>query len=393
MSVVFLASRPYGGLPHRLGRLAEGCAALGAGATYLEPAPSPTSGGRTATVREEAGLRIVRVPFPVVPAGFALRMPREDVRRIAFQALLREQAPDAQAAVADSPYWGEVVCRGDFPCLLYDPAGEGPRGLRRGRAQRSAGAEEKLLACATGAMVCSDQEAERLQSPAPGLPLHRLPGGVDAEWFQAQASRLSVPGDIRAIPRPIIGFAGRIGDGVDAERVRYAARRVPAASFVFIGPAGRPRIVRTLERSPNVFWLGEKEYRDVPAYVGAFDVGWFPVRDARVRRMPLSLYECFALGKPVVAPPFPGTETLRERGLIHGDTDEAAALGTALQDGSDRRRADRMGYAREHSWKRVAARLLAILSEPATLPEGGASAHPDRGGKEGGNAECALSSA
>ena len=53
----------------------------------------------------------------------------------------------------------------------------------------------------------------------------------------------------------------------------------------------------------NVFILGTKDYKQLPAYVQLFDVALIPFKPSRIADSsdPVKLYDYFSLGKPVVA--------------------------------------------------------------------------------------------
>jgi hypothetical protein len=52
---------------------------------------------------------------------------------------------------------------------------------------------------------------------------------------------------------------------------------------------------------PNVFYLGDKHYTDLPAYLASFDICTIPYNQTRQHSVdPIKFYEYIAMGKPVV---------------------------------------------------------------------------------------------
>lgn len=138
-----------------------------------------------------------------------------------------------------------------------------------------------------------------------------LPHGVDVETFsRALDPRTEIPEDLVALPRPVIGFFGLIADWVDLDVVQFLARSRPQWSFVLIGKTEVD--ASALRRLPNVYFLGRKEYRDLPAYCKGFDVAILPfvVNHLTLAANPLKVREYLAAGLPVVATPLPEVQRL-----------------------------------------------------------------------------------
>jgi len=160
--------------------------------------------------------------------------------------------------------------------------------------------------------------SERLAAERIGLnPNTRFVShGVDvAHFVRALDPAIEPPLDLRALPRPVIGFFGLLADWVDLDLVRAVAIARPDWSFVLVGKeATGLGVVRGLA---NVHLLGQKPYALLPAYCRGFDVGIIPFRtnELTLRANPLKLREYLAAGLPVVSTPLP--EVARYRGLVH----------------------------------------------------------------------------
>src|SRR5947199_4800710 len=68
---------------------------------------------------------------------------------------------------------------------------------------------------------------------------------------------------------------------------------------------GRKTRVDTLPQRPNLYWLGQKNYAERPAYCKAFDVCMMPfaLNEATEFINPTKALEYMATGKPIVSTP------------------------------------------------------------------------------------------
>jgi len=134
-----------------------------------------------------------------------------------------------------------------------------------------------------------------------------LPGGVDTAHFDP-AHVAAPPAGIAALPHPRIGLVGTIDDRVDVGLLVHCAEALPEATFVLVGPVKHHRVdVSPLERLPNVHLLSPRPHSEVPAIVAALDVCLIPYRINPYTEglSPIKLYECLAMGQPIVATDLP----------------------------------------------------------------------------------------
>lgn len=207
--------------------------------------------------------------------------------------------------------------------------------------------------------------------------VHLVPHGVDFEHFAAAAElpRAAVPADVRALPRPVLGYMGMISEYVDLELLAAAARARSDWSFVLLGDARRE--VGVVAGLPNVHLLGGRPYEQLPAYCRGFDVGLIPFEMNRLVRAvnPIKLREYLAAGLPVVSAPMAAVRPYAPDVQI-ADTLPTflAACETALRraaTGDRRRRQDRV---RGESW---AARVEWLSHLVEHLPPTAAEASAD----------------
>jgi glycosyltransferase involved in cell wall biosynthesis len=127
--------------------------------------------------------------------------------------------------------------------------------------------------------------------------------GVDADHYaKAQRAETQVPADVADLPHPILGYFGVIDERLDYELIDQLAKAFQSGSVVMIGPVAKVDPA-TLPRHPNLHWLGQRAYDDLPAYVKAFDVCLMPfaLNEATQNINPTKTLEYMAAGKPVVS--------------------------------------------------------------------------------------------
>jgi glycosyltransferase involved in cell wall biosynthesis len=209
---------------------------------------------------------------------------------------------------------------------------------------------------------------ELLQDCLPHAPHAQLmTHGVDwAHFSRAAFDPPPRPGDIADITGPIVGFFGLLHDWIDQDLLGATADRTPDATLVLIGKA--PVDISRLTARPNVRWLGQKKFAELPAYAAAFDVALVPfVRNELTAAVnPIKLHEYLSAGVPVVATPLPEiTRIPPQPGLVLADsTDDFVAAVQALLArpwSADQRRAAADAQS-PHSWLARCVRIAELLA-------------------------------
>ena len=131
--------------------------------------------------------------------------------------------------------------------------------------------------------------------------------GVDAEHFsKARQPETELPAEVANLPRPILGYFGVIDERLDYALLAQCAQELPDASIVMVGPLAKVE-QDSLPNFPNIHWLGQRAYTDLPALVKSFDVCLMPfaLNDATQYINPTKTLEYMAAGKPVVSTAVP----------------------------------------------------------------------------------------
>lgn len=123
------------------------------------------------------------------------------------------------------------------------------------------------------------------------------------------------PEDVRAIPRPIIGYFGVISSWrLDEALLLHIAKSLPEMSLVLIGPMDEKFEKSDLHNNKNVFFLGRKKPEDTASYISCFSVCINPqlINPLTIGNYPRKIDEYLALGKPVVATATKAMEMFRD---------------------------------------------------------------------------------
>ncbi len=220
--------------------------------------------------------------------------------------------------------------------------------------------------CASADLVFTPSRLVLERRGARDPRFHYLPHGVDPAFFGA-GPEAPAPSPLAALPRPVVGFAGTMGQSFDGELVAALARSRPDWSFVLVGEARSA----LLPRGPNILSAGPCPPRDLPRWLEAFSAGIIPYRvdPATETVHPVKTYEYLAAGLPVVSTPLP--EIAHLAGLVAfaaNPEDFARRLEEEMQGDTPAKRAARRGFARENTWEKRAEeieRIIAAVLTPA----------------------------
>ncbi len=171
-----------------------------------------------------------------------------------------------------------------------------------------------------------------------------LTNGCDPERFDTTST---------ATGPVTVGYVGKIGKRVNLDLVREAAEKLPSVNFVFAGPILDSEYRPVLESLSNIQLLGDVHYKDVPALLQSFDIGWVPhnVGEFEVGGDVLKTYEYRAAGLPVLSTPVAGAGQ-RNLGSVYTLPAEDHAQWIATKVGSQQRVPREPGEIPQiHTWR------------------------------------------
>ena len=214
------------------------------------------------------------------------------------------------------------------------------------------------LALATSTLLQGDKRTARPD-------VHLSPPGCNPEHFAAPAAEAQ---EIAALPHPRLCFFGGIDERLDLPLLASIARARPGWTIVLLG------VVRTdvslLDGLANLVFIGQRPYRELPAYLQHMDGLLLPylLNDYTRRIYPAKVFECLATGKPVLATALP--DLLRLSGLVRivqPGENTAAAIEQTLRGDSVEMAARRQATARANSWDARFAEIEDLLRQ--ALPD------------------------
>lgn len=134
--------------------------------------------------------------------------------------------------------------------------------------------------------------------------VYLFPSSIEREHFAPARHLQADPADQVGIPHPRIGFYGVLDERLDLDLLSKLAAMRPDYHFVLLGPVVKIQ-EGDLPRRPNLHYLGQKLYKDLPAYLANWDVAMLPfARNASTQFIsPTKTPEYLAGGKPVVSTP------------------------------------------------------------------------------------------
>ncbi|MEA1014009.1 UDP-galactopyranose mutase [Sphingosinicella sp. LY1275] len=208
--------------------------------------------------------------------------------------------------------------------------------------------------------------------------VHPFPSSVDRAHFAQARAGGKQPADQAEIAGPRLGFYGVVDERMDLELVAALADAHPEWSIVMVGPVVKIDPADLPQRA-NIHYLGGKQYDELPAYLGGWDVALMPfaINDSTKFISPTKTPEYLAGGRPVVSTPI--TDVIRHYSdldaVFIADGPEAfiAACEDALElaqgdnewlDGVDAKLANL-------SWDITFARMAGLVREAVTIPAAG----------------------
>ena len=129
--------------------------------------------------------------------------------------------------------------------------------------------------------------------------IHCFPSSVDALHFRAGRGDHPLQKDIAG---PRLGYCGVIDERIDLDLIAGIADARPEWQVVMVGPTVKIDPAARPQR-PNIHWLGQQNYQDLPAFIDGWDVCLLPFALNESTRFisPTKTLEYMACGKPSVS--------------------------------------------------------------------------------------------
>ena len=213
--------------------------------------------------------------------------------------------------------------------------------------------------------------------------VHCFASSVDAEHF-GSAKHIVEASDQAGLRRPRLGYYGVIDERIDLDVLDELGKSRPEWEIVMVGPVVKiePEI---LPRHPNLHYLGQRSYGDLPGYLAGWDVCLLPFAMNEATRFisPTKTLEYMAAQKVMVSTPI--TDVVEPYSHIAWIADTPQKFVSACDHAlnvSDEERAVRTAAMKEvlaqTSWdKTVADMERAIMQSIAKRAAARAAKHPE----------------
>ena len=201
--------------------------------------------------------------------------------------------------------------------------------------------------------------------------VHFFGCGVDVAHFSAaRSAATTIPADAR-FDGPVAGYLGVIDERLDYTLIRAVAEQNPDMQVVMVGPTAKVD-PSELPDSPNIHWLGQRSYEELPRYVKAFDVCLMPfaLNEATEYINPTKTLEYMASGKPIVSTAVPDvvrnftpivTVANSERQFVAGVVNAIVAPNGQLI-------ADGIELATSSSWENIISQMRRLIATAVDTP-------------------------
>jgi glycosyltransferase involved in cell wall biosynthesis len=303
---------------------------------------------------------------PIFPASrFETGILRNYNRRRQAQRIIKNYLPliknENIVALVETPWWFDIIKDIKFTLLCYDCSDDLRVFCKPKQYEYFTMLQKELVNKSDIAFISAQRLKSDMMDIRKDILVEYLPNGVDTEIFTNKRMSATIPREMQALPRPIIGFVGALYSWINIELIEKTAKYFPNCSVVLIGPVENNKVPKL----PNLHFMGRKPYSIIPEYVSAFDVSIAPFRDDPLSAKvdPVKVYEYLSLGKPVVAINLPELERIRNLIYLAKNENEFIQLiNQALKENDQQIKQKRIEYARQNSWENRVSRLLEVIS-------------------------------
>jgi len=191
--------------------------------------------------------------------------------------------------------------------------------------------------------------------------------GVDCEHFgKAREKATEIPRELQKKQKPVLGYFGVVDERMDYELIGRLADANPNWSVVMIGPVMKVDEA-ALPKRPNLHWLGQRSYSDLPAYCKGFDVCLMPfaLNESTEFINPTKALEYMATGRMIVSTAVP--DVVRNFGSVAkvgGDREEFVLLCQQLLARPEPEAVERgLKMASENTWESIVAKMEGHIEE------------------------------
>lgn len=185
--------------------------------------------------------------------------------------------------------------------------------------------------------------------------------GVDVEHFgKARRTETNLPDDLAKLKQPVLGYFGVVDERMDYELVAKLADANPDWSIAMVGPIFKVD-ANSVPQRPNLHWLGQRAYADLPAICKGFRVCLMPfaLNESTEYINPTKALEYMAAGRPIVSSAVPDVvSNFSSVVKVASNHDQFIEFCRAAVEQPDQAAVERgLQMAQENTWESIVAKL------------------------------------
>jgi glycosyltransferase involved in cell wall biosynthesis len=199
--------------------------------------------------------------------------------------------------------------------------------------------------------------------------IYPFPSSIDKTHFKMARTNKLQPADQQTVDGIKLGFYGVLDERFDIDLIKGIADARPNWQIILIGPVVKIDPA-TLPQNKNIHYLGQKTYKELPAYLSGWDIALIPFAINESTRFisPTKTPEYLSAGIPVVSTPI--SDVVKPYGdnkLVHiAATVEEFITAIELELGvTDKtgwlKKAD--AFLADKSWDKTAADMLQLIKK------------------------------
>lgn len=202
-----------------------------------------------------------------------------------------------------------------------------------------------------------------------------FPSSIERAHFEKARHLNEQPADQAGIPGPRIGFFGVIDERFDIDLISGIADARPDWQLILIGPVVKIDPA-TLPQRPNIHYLGQKNYRELPHYLAGWDAALIPFLLNESTRFisPTKTPEYLAAGIPVISTPIQDVvKPYGENGMVHiarNDAEFIKAIEKELQSAKEEWLALVDDFLAQNSWDLTSSKMLKLMKGAKARKQG-----------------------
>lgn len=184
--------------------------------------------------------------------------------------------------------------------------------------------------------------------------IHAVKNGVNLEIFAGMKQEKTKTNKL--------GYIGAVDDRIDFELLAEVALAMPDFTFEMVGTL---KVAIPDFCPPNILFLGSKDQRELPAFLGTWDLCLIPFVKTPLTKAiyPLKINEYLMSGKPVVTTSF--TDLSEFAGLITEANEGEEFVDKIKKEIKNNNRIKiqrRMNFAKDNSWENRTQEFLRLLA-------------------------------